>query len=359
MESKKKAVLHVGNVLVNVSLGTLAAIGGATANPLLAGSATATLAAKEGIASLLRTLKGKNEEVLELSKPHWWNGDEQSWQDTVAEIEARLPRIIEATAEHLKREGQIPTTERRQQTLQNELRSHLNSFLIGANDKGLVANEIGPPFFQRVAVLLNEATSTIRDDAIASILEEIAQKLAHQPTTQVSQALITTDSPTVVNAASAQLQLNVKEAQLEQKWQAGKYDVYICYHKADREKMRPIDARLKAEGVLPWYDILTTPGVLLQSEQEEQIRKIPAAAVFLGEHAMEHWSVLEIYALIDEAAQRGMRLLPVILENAPEKPEISCFLQLYSGVDFRQKDPDPFMRLMWGIKGKRPPLSSL
>src|SRR5690242_17372010 len=134
MESKKKAVLHVGNVLVNVSLGTLAAIGGATTNPLLAGSATATLAAKEGIVSLLRTLKGKNEEDLELSKPHWWNGDEQSWQDTVAEIEARLPRIIEATAEHLKREGQIPTTERRQQTLQNELRSHLNSFLIGAND---------------------------------------------------------------------------------------------------------------------------------------------------------------------------------------------------------------------------------
>lgn len=359
MGSEKKAILHVSNVLVDVSLGALAAVGGAMANPVLAGSATAVLAAKGGIASLFRSLKGKQEEALELSKPHWWNGDDQSWQDTVTEVEGRLPRIINATAEQLKREGHIPTIERRQEALQRELRSHLNSFLIGANDSELVANTIAPPFFQRVAVLLNEATSTIRDDALARTLEEIAQKLTEQSTAQVtSPVAVTTNSQAAVDVTSAGQQAN-KAARLEQKWQEGKYDVYVCYHKADIEQMRPIDARLKAEGILPWYDILTAPGTLLQSEQEAQIRKIPAAAVFIGAHAIQDWSVLEIQALLNQFVQRGMRVMPVFLANAPEKSDVPIFLELFAGIDFRQKNPDPFMRLIYGIEGKRPPVSFL
>ena len=82
-----------------------------------------------------------------------------------------------------------------------------------------------------------------------------------------------------------------------------------------------------------------------------------ATSIFIGKHAVENWQALQVQALLDQFVERKfLRVIPVFLNDAPEKPEMSVFLRLFTGVDFRQKIPDPFGRLIWGITGKRSPV---
>ncbi len=364
---RKKAVLSVGNVLLDISLATLATIGGATSNPLLAAPATAALTAKENLAPFLAVLKGKKEEVLELPVPNWWSGDERSWQDACAEVEHRLPRIINATAEQLKKEAQVPTSEIIQRVFIAEIGSQLSPWIVGANSQNLMAAYVATPFLQKAATALKVVVDPIRDDATARKLEALARTLQQVADAQATQTVTTSSSSlSTANVPAAQQPvpsasstLSLAEL-LEQKWQNGEYDVYVCYHEADQAEVRKIDAKLKAQGILPWFDIITAdPTGVLQTEQDQQIRKIKSAAVFIGRHAVEDWQALQVQALLDQFVERKfLRIIPVFLDDAPEKPEMSVFLRLFTGVDFRQQVPDPFGRLMWGITGKRPPISS-
>jgi formylglycine-generating enzyme required for sulfatase activity len=51
---------------------------------------------------------------------------------------------------------------------------------------------------------------------------------------------------------------------------------------------------------------------------------------------------------------RDCPVIPVLLPNAPTKPELPVFLRQFTWVDFRKSDPDPMYRLRWGITGKKP-----
>ncbi|HEY6341772.1 MAG TPA: hypothetical protein VIY49_09790 [Bryobacteraceae bacterium] len=47
-------------------------------------------------------------------------------------------------------------------------------------------------------------------------------------------------------------------------------------------------------------------------------------------------------------------MIPVLLPDAPSKPELPVFLRGLTWVDFRSDEPDPLKLLVWGITGKRP-----
>jgi formylglycine-generating enzyme required for sulfatase activity len=51
-------------------------------------------------------------------------------------------------------------------------------------------------------------------------------------------------------------------------------------------------------------------------------------------------------------------VIPVLLPNAPTKPELPLFLRQFTWVDFRASDPDPMHQLRWGITGKKPQLTN-
>jgi hypothetical protein len=229
-----------------------------------------------------------------------------------------------------------------------------------------MAAYVATPFLKKAATALKAATDPIRDDATARKLEAVANTLEQIATTQATQTLAPSiASPVTASAPVAQQTVppvpsTLSPAELlEQKWQNGDYDVYICYHEADREKVREVDSRLKAQGILPWFDIMTAETGILQTEQDQQIRKIKSAAVFIGKHAVEDWQALQVQALLDQFVERKfLRVIPVFLDDAPQKPEMSVFLKLFTSVDFRVQSPNPFVRLMWGITGKRPPISS-
>ena len=47
-------------------------------------------------------------------------------------------------------------------------------------------------------------------------------------------------------------------------------------------------------------------------------------------------------------------MIPVLLDNAPSAPDLPIFLRAMTYVDFRLREPDPMVRLEWGITGVRP-----
>jgi hypothetical protein len=91
------------------------------------------------------------------------------------------------------------------------------------------------------------------------------------------------------------------------------------------------------------------PGRSSQRLLEKQIEQISSAAVFVGEDGFGPWQQQELYAFLSEFVSRDCPVIPVLLPNAPTKPELPVFLRQFTWVDFRVSDPDPMYQLRWGI----------
>jgi len=96
------------------------------------------------------------------------------------------------------------------------------------------------------------------------------------------------------------------------------------------------------------------PGVPWQPLLEMQIKKIKSAAVFVGKGGIGPWQQMEIDAYLREFVLRKCPVIPVLLPNAPEKPELPIFLKGMTWIDFHKQntDSDPLQRLIWGITGQ-------
>jgi hypothetical protein len=133
------------------------------------------------------------------------------------------------------------------------------------------------------------------------------------------------------------------------------FDVFLCHNTMDKAAVKIIGEQLKSNGILPWLDEWELPpGLPWQRLLEQQIESIHSAAVFVGKEGIGPWQGLEIEAFLREFVKRGCRVIPVLLTSAPAKPDLPVFLAGMGWVDFRQKDPDPLKRLIWGITGKNP-----
>ncbi|WP_203726078.1 TIR domain-containing protein [Paractinoplanes durhamensis] len=129
------------------------------------------------------------------------------------------------------------------------------------------------------------------------------------------------------------------------------YDVFLSYNSADREVVGAVAERLRAAGVLAWIDQAGfAAGDRWRDLLEEQIARVRAGAVFLGPHGLGRWQKLEEQALIDESTRRGLRIIPVLLPGLPLGSEPRGFLGQWQAADFRVAEPDPFTRLLEGIK---------
>ncbi len=90
MPNKKGAKFDIVKAIAGVSFTTLAAIGGSTGHPLLAGLAAipaAGLTAHNTLNDRLAKLKSQKEKYLEIPSPFWWASDFRSWQNLCTEVE--------------------------------------------------------------------------------------------------------------------------------------------------------------------------------------------------------------------------------------------------------------------------------
>jgi hypothetical protein len=133
------------------------------------------------------------------------------------------------------------------------------------------------------------------------------------------------------------------------------FDVFLCHNSKDKGEVKEVAKQLQAHNIRPWLDEWELPpGQIWQPLVEEQIETIRSAAVFVSKNDMGPWQRPEMYALLSQFVQRGCPVIPVLLETAPDQPNLPPFLANMTWVDFRKQEPDPLKQLIWGITGKRP-----
>lgn len=156
-------------------------------------------------------------------------------------------------------------------------------------------------------------------------------------------------------AAPAVAAADPAPAILRAKRDANRFDVFLCHNSADKPSVKRIGARLKSQGILPWLDEWELPpGQPWQALLEQQITRIGSAAVFIGASGISPWHQQEMRGFLSEFADRQVPVIPVLLPDAPDQPDLPVFLRQMTWVDFRVADPDPLQRLLWGITGRRP-----
>ncbi len=132
------------------------------------------------------------------------------------------------------------------------------------------------------------------------------------------------------------------------------FDVFLCCNSADKPAVRELGKKLKKMDISPWLDEWELrPGLPWQKALEKQIKNIRAAAVFVGKNGIGPWQDMEQAAFIRQFVKRGCPVIPVILSDCIEEPELPAFLEGMMWVDFRKKDTDPMKLLKWGITGER------
>jgi len=132
------------------------------------------------------------------------------------------------------------------------------------------------------------------------------------------------------------------------------FDVFMCHNSQEKDDVREINGLLRTHGVKTWFDEeQIPPGRLWQQLLEEQIEKIKAAAVFVGQTGTGPWQEVELRAFLTEFTRRRCPIIPIILPKCTAVPMLPLFLRQFTWVDFRKAEPDPFKKLLWGITGKK------
>jgi WD40 repeat protein len=138
------------------------------------------------------------------------------------------------------------------------------------------------------------------------------------------------------------------------KKETGEYDVFLCYNRRDQDAVKGIAGTLKERKVRPWLDVWDLrPGDVWQEKLGEIIRKVKAAAVFVGPNQTGPFENIEIRALLRQFVDGHVRVIPVVLPGAQGEPQWSIFLQDFHRVDFRASQPEPMAELLYGITGVR------
>jgi len=160
--------------------------------------------------------------------------------------------------------------------------------------------------------------------------------------------------PEMERAADSERKRATALSVLHGKAEVRDYDVFISYGSGDREEVVAIAEQLKAHGILPWLDVWDLPpGAKWTQALQEQISLIRASAVFVGKSEVAPWQQEEIDAILQESVRRQCSIIPVILQTASGVPRLPLFLKNRMWVDFRNPDPDPLQRLIWGITEAR------
>jgi len=122
------------------------------------------------------------------------------------------------------------------------------------------------------------------------------------------------------------------------------YDTFLCHNKKDIPEVRQLRKQLADWGIVSWID---EEGLLAGDpfvpELEKAIEKAPTALIIVGPSWMGRWQKEEYHALLGRAISegekksRGLRLIPVLLPDAPKKLDLPIFLRSRHYIDFRGK----------------------
>jgi hypothetical protein len=114
------------------------------------------------------------------------------------------------------------------------------------------------------------------------------------------------------------------------------FDIFLSYNRQDISAVREIYRDLRQRGLRPWLDEEElVPGRPWQEGLEAVIGTIRAASVLVGQGGLGPWEDREVRAFLEEFVRRRTPVIPVLLPDAPENPEIPIFLRAFTWVDMR------------------------
>jgi len=130
-----------------------------------------------------------------------------------------------------------------------------------------------------------------------------------------------------------------------------KFDVFICYNSKDESTIKELNRKLKSAGVKTWLDKeQLLPGARWQTELQQQIGTTKKACVCIGEDGIGTWQNEEIMSFLDRSAQRNFPIIPIILPNVNNIPEIPSFLKTRQFSDLRNNYEDNLLKLIRALK---------
>ena len=120
--------------------------------------------------------------------------------------------------------------------------------------------------------------------------------------------------------------------------------------------VRELAKALLNRGLRPWFDEWDLrAGRSWQDTLEGALAETGSVAVLIGGNGIGPWQILEQEAFLRAATLRGLPIVPVLLPNAPESPDLPLFLKERVWVDFRGGlSNEGLNQLSWGITGTRP-----
>lgn len=124
------------------------------------------------------------------------------------------------------------------------------------------------------------------------------------------------------------------------------YDVFLCHNNRDKAAVREIAQQLKEYGILPWLDVAELAGGDDWEEKlQKQIEKCKTLAFFLGSNGVGPYQRNELHYALD----LGLRVIPVLLPDAPRMARLPLAIIDRHRVDFRLKTLNPIEELVRGI----------
>lgn len=137
------------------------------------------------------------------------------------------------------------------------------------------------------------------------------------------------------------------------KTQANMFDVFLCHNSQDKPAVRKLNVALKSAGISTWFDEeQLEPGAIWQTELEKHIAEVRNACVFVGDSGQGPWQDIEIRAFLNEFVNRGCTVIPVILPETAEIPDLPLFLRQMTWVDLRDENENQLLRLVGSLKNK-------
>ncbi|HEY0073964.1 MAG TPA: toll/interleukin-1 receptor domain-containing protein [Abditibacteriaceae bacterium] len=134
------------------------------------------------------------------------------------------------------------------------------------------------------------------------------------------------------------------------------FDVFMSHNSKDKPMVRQLNAALKARGLKVWFDEEELrPGIPWQRLLEEGIKSSGSVAVLVGADGLGPWEDEEMQGALRLAVRDGRAIIPVLLSDAPDHPELPLFLGNRTWVDLRGGlTKENLDLLQWGITGVKP-----
>ena len=115
------------------------------------------------------------------------------------------------------------------------------------------------------------------------------------------------------------------------------FDVFLSHNSKNKPIVRKLAKELKKRNLKVWLDEWELgPGRQWQEALEEIIQTTKTAAVLVGKDGLGPWEIPEMRACLSEFVSRKLPVIPILLPEGSEKPELPLFLKLFTWVDLRK-----------------------